>query len=100
MIEIESMGNKLKIRGNVKSISHYNDIKSSIDQMIQNQKDIVVELLDSISLTSLVIGYFTKIVNIDEVVLRLHIGDERLFELLDDLGLIQVFNVKMTKTEN
>jgi len=99
-IKIESVGNRIKIKGNVKSIAHYNDIKSSIDKIIQNQKDVVVELVDSVSLTSSTIGYFTKIVNVDNVALRLYVGDDRLFRLLDDLGLIQVFNVKMTKTEN
>jgi len=94
MIKIEHTGNKLRINGNVKSISHYNDIKSSVDQIIQNQNDVLIELIDSISLTSSVIGYFTKIVNVDNITLRIHVTDERLFALLDDLGLVQVLNVQ------
>jgi len=88
------MGNKLKIEGNVKAISDYNDIKGSVDQIIQSQKDVIVELVDSMALTSSTIGYFTKIVNVNNVTLRLYVGDERLFSLLDDLGLVQVLNVQ------
>ena len=94
MLKIERVGNKLRVEGNVKSISHYTDIKGNIDQIIQTQKDVTVELVDSMSLTSSVIGYFTKIVNVDNVMLRLYVKDERLFSLLDDLGLVQVLNVQ------
>ena len=94
MLKIERVGNKLRVEGNVKSISHYNDIKGNIDQIIQTQKDVTVELVDSMSLTSSVIGYFTKIVNVDNVMLRLYVRDERLLSLLDDLGLVQVLNVQ------
>jgi len=94
MLKIERVGNKLIIEGNVKSISHYNDIKGHVDQIIQTQKNVIIELVDSMSLTSSVIGYFTKIVNVDDVTLRLYVKDERLFSLLDDLGLVQVLNVQ------
>ncbi|SFV71337.1 hypothetical protein MNB_SV-13-1490 [hydrothermal vent metagenome] len=46
------------------------------------------------SLTSSVIGYFTKIVNVNDVTLRLYVQDEGLFSLLDDLGLVQVLHVQ------
>jgi len=94
MIKIESKGNKLVVKGNIKSVEHYNDIKNNIDQIIRNQEHIIVELVDSISLTSSVIGYFTKIVNIDKINLKLYVNDEKLFELLDDLGLLQMLNVQ------
>jgi len=94
MIKIENYGNKIKVKGNIKSIAHYNELKDNIETIIISHKSVEVELIDSMSLTSSVIGYFTKIVNLDNVVLKLSINDERLFELLDDLGLVQVLNVQ------
>jgi len=88
------MENKIKVEGNVKSISDYNELKNSIDQIVKSQKNIIVEFVDSMSLTSSAIGYFTKLVNVDNVVLKLYVNDKQLFELLDDLGLIQVLNVQ------
>ena len=94
MIKIIPMENKIKVEGNVKSISDYNELKNSIDQIVKSQKSIIVEFVDSMSLTSSAIGYFTKLVNVDNVVLKLYVNDKQLFELLDDLGLIQVLNVQ------
>jgi len=97
MFDIEIVGNRVKITGNVKSITHYNEIKSSVDSIIHHSKDVVVELVDSISLTSSVIGYFTKIVNVDSVSLKLYVSDERLYELLNELGVAELFNVQRIK---
>jgi len=94
MIKIIPMENKIKVEGNVKSISDYNELKNSIDQIVKSQKNIIVEFVDSMSLASSAIGYFTKLVNVDNVVLKLYVNDKQLFELLDDLGLIQVLNVQ------
>jgi len=98
MFEVKIIGNKVKIVGNVKSLSHYDEIKNSVDTVISNRKkdkDVIVELVDSISLTSSVIGYFnfTKIVNKDGINLKVLVNDERLYELLNDLGLVSLFQV-------
>ena len=94
MIKINNLGNKVVVEGNVKSIEHYNQLKSTVDGVLVNNKNIVVTLVDSISLTSSVIGYFSKLVNVNCVVLELYVSDDGLYELLDDLGLMQLFHVK------
>ncbi len=100
MIKINNLGNKVVVEGNIKSIEHYNQLKSTVDEMLLNNKTIVVTLVDSISLTSSIIGYFTKIINVNGVVLELYVSDDGLFDLLDDLGLIQLFNVKRLRHDN
>lgn len=100
MIKINNLGNKVVVEGNIKSIEHYNQLKSTVDEMLLNSKTIVVTLVDSISLTSSIIGYFTKIINVNGVVLELYVSDDGLFDLLDDLGLIQLFNVKRLRHDN
>ena len=93
-MQVDSFGNKLIIKGNIKSINHYNQLKSILDAIVVNNKQIVIELIDSISITSSVIGYFSKLINVNGILLELFVNDDDLFNLLDDLGLIQAFNVK------
>lgn len=99
-MEMNTIGNKITITGNIKSISHYNEIRSIIDEILINQKNIVVKLMDSISVTSSVIGYFSKLINVDGVVLELFVNDDDLFNLLEDLGLTQAFNVQRLHHDN
>jgi len=43
---------------------------------------------------SAMIGYLMKLIEQDKISLTIYIGNERLSELLDDLGLTQAFNIK------
>ena len=94
MLKVERSGNTVSIEGNIKSMAHYSQIKSVLDDMVADGSHIVVKLIDSISLTSSIIGYFSKLVNVDDVRLELFVNDESLYNLLDDLGLRQTFNIR------
>lgn len=100
MIKIDSSGNKITVKGNIKSITHYNQIKNIIDDMVANNKAIVIHLVDSISLTSSIIGYFSKLTNVNGIILKLFVNDDHLFNLLEDLGLTQTFNVQRLRHED
>ncbi len=93
-MRVESFGNKLVIEGNIKSMAHYNEVKNAIDAIRLSNKKIVIEIVDSISITSSVIGYLSKLVNVDGVRLEIYVKDDNLYALLEDLGLIQIFNVR------
>jgi len=93
-MELDVMGNRLVIKGNVKSVKNYEDIKNAVDAITSTSKHVVIELVDSISLTSSVIGYLSKLVNVDGVTVELYVGDKGLYDLLNDLGLISLFKVK------
>ena len=92
---IKSNENTIEITGNVKTIEDYEQIKQVIDSMVDNGiKDINFKLLDSFSLTSSVIGYLIKIINLEGVRLTTYISDKRLMKLLSSLNLVNLFNVK------
>ncbi len=93
-MEISSSSNTIEIEGNIKSISDFQEIKSSVDDMIHNHKNITINVKNSISITSSVLGYFNKIILKDKIVLNLNVGNAQLIILLDDLNLSKVFNVK------
>ena len=86
--------NTLTIVGNIKSVSDYQEIKSAIDSLVNNHKQIVLEIKDSLSITSSVIGYLNKIILKDGIHIEMRIGDAQLLELLEDLNLKSVFNAR------
>jgi len=92
-MEILVSGNTVTISGNIKSVSDYQTIKTSLDALIRNS-NIVINIKDSISITSSVIGYFNKLVLKDKINIEMNIGNEQLMELLQDLNLASIFNAR------
>jgi len=93
-MEISSAGNKITITGNIKTVSDYQEIKTQVDSVITQHKSIIINVTDSISITSSVIGYFTKIVMKDKIDLSMLVGDNQLIALLSDLSLKTVFKAR------
>jgi len=92
-MEISTSGNTVTINGNIKSVSDYQSIKSTIDALAMNDT-ITINITDSISITSSVIGYFNKLVLKDKKNIDMRIGNEQLMELLQDLNLASIFNAR------
>ncbi len=92
-MEISTSGNTVTINGNIKSVSDYQSIKSTIDALAMNDS-ITINITDSISITSSVIGYFNKLVLKDKKNIDMRIGNEQLMELLQDLNLASIFNAR------
>lgn len=90
-MEIRSSSGSVTITGNIKTIADFQIIKQTVDGVVAVHKLITINIVDSLSITSSVIGYFNKLVLKDNVDLRLNIGNEELFNLLDDLNLVSTF---------
>jgi len=93
-MEIKREGNKLIIIGNIKSIENYEKIKSDLQIIKQNNNFIHIDIKDSISITSSLIGYLYKLVEKDKINLSMEVGNNTLYEILEDLDLIKKFNVR------
>ena len=91
-MEIKREGNIIEIKGNIKSLEDFEKIKTTIEEIMPTNK-IVLDLKDSISITSSVIGYLNKLVNIDNVGVYLKIKEQELYELLRDLELDKIFHI-------
>lgn len=85
-------GSEITIDGNIKTISDFQAIKEMIDSLAAQQLHIVVK--DSISMTSSVIGYFTKLVLKDKIQLSLSVWNEELIGLLEELGVQELLHVR------
>ena len=86
--------NNVNIIGNIKSVSDYQEIKSQVDTLVEVHKSIIINIKDSLSITSSVIGYFNKLVLKDSIGIEMRVGNEQLMELLDDLNLAALFKAK------
>lgn len=89
-----SRDGELIIRGNIKTITDYEDIKRAIkEQMNRDVKDIDVKIENSSSITSSVVGFFLKVINKDKINLKVMVKDDRLYKILKDLNLLELFKV-------
>jgi anti-anti-sigma regulatory factor len=87
---------ELTIIGNIKSIEDSVEIKEHINALQKTgAKNILLKIQDSFSMTSTVIGHLMKLVNIDKLTITLVVGDQRLYQLLEELSLVQTFNVRL-----
>jgi hypothetical protein len=92
-MDISVSGRTVTITGNIKSIGDYQTLKDTLERVVDTQKSIIIDIKDSISITSSVIGYLTKLVQKDDIDIQIKVGDENLYELFDEINLIQLFKV-------
>jgi len=93
-MEISTSSNIITIKGNIKSVKDFQEIKMTADAIKGDHKSITVNIIDSLSITSSVIGYFNKLILKDKINIQMNIGNAKLLELLSDLNLTSVFKAK------
>lgn len=93
-MKISKSSNVVAISGNIKSVSDFQSIKSTVDSLKNSSSTITLDIQDSISITSSVIGYLNKLVLKDSIDLNLKVGNEQLMNLLEDLNLTSVFKAR------
>lgn len=96
-MQIEHKGsNELVIIGNIKSIEDSLEIKAAIGVLQKKGVDsLLLSIKNSFSMTSTVIGFLMKTVNLDHISVSLAVGDQRLYDLLEDLSLLQPLKVRL-----
>jgi hypothetical protein len=91
-MKLETRGNGVDVYEVIKTIADSQNLISTIDT-IKNGGSVTVRIHDSFTLPSSVIGYLLKL-NDSNVSVHLEVKDDVLYELLSDLSLTQVFNVR------
>ena len=86
----------INIEDNIKSLSDNDDIKVAIENAWNTNSDnpIEIHIKDSFIITSSVIGFLIKYIKKDKIPITLYIKNEELYEMMDDMNLIQVLNIK------
>ncbi len=94
-MEIEAAGkNEITLKGNIRSIRDYLNIKEAVSRMVENGAGrIDVKAPESCTITSSVIEFLTKVILQDKVKITFYVGNCGLYGLLEELELIDTLNV-------
>jgi hypothetical protein len=86
----------INIEENIKSLSDNDDIKMAIENAWNSNSDnpIEIHIKDSFIVTSSVIGFLIKFIKKDKIPITLYITNDELYEIMDDMNLIQALNIK------
>jgi hypothetical protein len=84
------------IEENIKSLNDNDVIKIAIENAWNTNmnKPIEIHIKDSFIITSSVIGFLIKFIKKDKIPITLYIKNDELYEMMDDMNLIQVLNIK------
>lgn len=93
-MNIKRRSDDFLIEGNIKTIGDFQMIKHAVDAVIHQSKSIKLTMIDSISVTSSVIGYLTKLVLKDKIDVEVCVGNNDLINLFEDLGLKDLLHVR------
>jgi len=91
-MDIRQTGNMIEVDGVIKTINDSQMLVNAIKDASRNGH-VIIKINDSFSLPSTVIGELLKMKD-NGVNITLEVKDEILYELLDDLNLVTIFNVK------
>lgn len=89
-------GSDVTVTGNIKSIEDSIQLKDAINRVLeQGTRTIHLKIKDSMSMPSTAIGFLMTLAHQEKVQLTVNVGDSRLHILLEELGLLEQFNVRM-----
>jgi len=91
-MDLRQNGSMIEVNGVIKTINDSQILVNAIKDASRNGS-VNIKINDSFSIPSTVIGELLKIKD-SGVNVSLEVGDEILYELLDDLNLVQTFNVR------
>jgi len=93
-MKLEKNAHVITVKGNIASLSDFEMIKTSLEEMRTQHEKIILKIPDSLIINSSLIGYLVKIVKRDGITINLLAGNDILYELLDDLGLTETLNLQ------
>lgn len=93
-MKLTTNSSTITIEGNIKTQADFQSIKGAIESLMSTHKSIHLDLIDTMSISSSVIGFITKVIHKDGINISMSISNERLYDLLNDLNLVKLFNVK------
>ena len=91
-MEIKEAGSIIEVDGVIKTINDSQMLVNAIKDASRSGS-VIIKINDSFSIPSTVIGELLKLKD-SGIDVTLEVGDDILYELLDDLNLVSTFNVR------
>jgi len=94
--KVRSEGVDIVITGTIKTVANTQAIKEAVLRANEQHPDVPINLniIDSFIITSSVIGFLIKMIKMDNIALLVNIGSAELYEMLENMDLIEVMNVR------
>lgn len=93
-MDIVRNGNKIEITGSVVRFEDYDMLKAATKEAVREKhNEIVLFFKDALSLNSASVGFLIKLIRVDGVKVSVKAGNPKLYELLDNLVLVDILNV-------
>jgi hypothetical protein len=87
---------EVTITGNIKSTADYLELRQVVMEIVHlGVAAITLQVRDSLSMPSSVIGFFVKLIRRDQIKVTMVIQDRRLLELLEELDLADLFGARL-----
>lgn len=83
----------ITVTGVIKGLTDSQRLKDAIESVSAKNKPIIINVMDSFAITSTIIGYLRKKIALDKQIISIKAKDERLYELFEELKLLEIFNV-------
>lgn len=94
-VKTSSSKTEIHIDDTIKSISDNDKIKQAIENSWSNNEHAIdIYINDSFIITSSVIGFLIKFIKKDKMPITIYISNSELYEMLDDMKLIEVLNIR------
>lgn len=95
-MELTVSGAELTITGDVKSFDDYLNIKETVKSLVFDKglNALTIKVVNSMVITSSVIGFFIRLILKDKVKVSMYIQEEKLCELLNALNLGEIFSIR------
>ncbi|HIJ60806.1 MAG TPA: hypothetical protein HPP56_09400 [Nitrospirae bacterium] len=91
---IQSGENEITIKGFMTKVENYFNLKKVIKSLMEEgATNLTVKIPESVTMTSSIISLFLRAVNEDHIKLKVCVGKEELYRLLETLKLVKVFDV-------
>jgi hypothetical protein len=94
--KVRSESVEVVVTGTIKTVANTQAIKDAILTAHMDHPDIPIHLnlQDSFIITSSLIGFLIKVIKMDKYTLILNVGSPELYEMLEDMNLIEIMNVR------
>jgi len=93
-MEINRNGDEIRISGSVVKFEDYDKIKLMVTEILSGGNNkLLITFEDALSINSALIGFLIKLKRVDNVDLSILTGNNRLYEMLSMLSLIESLNV-------
>lgn len=94
-MEISRTDNNLTIKGPIRTLNDYLEFRDLVQKLIKTEsyKEITLNIIDSPTITSSIIGFLIKLIHLDNIQVFLNVKHKDLYDMLVNLNLLTIFNV-------